>query len=179
MSSVVASRYAKALFELGKETGTLESFTREIRAMADAYEASRELRDAIDNPLVPHPARKAILAELADRLSVGQLAKNAIMLLADRRRLRALPAIATRLSELADLDKGVVHAEVVTAAPLPESYFERLRQQIERMTGKRVVLDRREDPSLIAGVVTRIGDAVYDGSLRAKLESMRAALMPN
>ena len=66
-----------------------------------------------------------------------------------------------------------------TAARLPESYYARLEEKLQKMTGKRVVIDRRLDPSLLAGVVTRIGDWVIDGSLRARLQEMTNALLPN
>jgi F-type H+-transporting ATPase subunit delta len=100
-------------------------------------------------------------------------------LLGDRRRLHALPAIAQLLKEMGDLKEGVLRAEVTTAARLPEDYYAKLQKQLEKMTGKRVVIDRREDPSLIAGVVTRIGDMVIDGSLRTRLSEMMNALLPN
>ena len=86
--------------------------------------------------------------------------------------------MARALHELSDARKGVLRAEVTTAVPLSDGYYERLRTQLERMTGKRVVVDRRTDPQLIAGVVTRIGDRVFDGSLRSRLQSLKDALMP-
>ena len=179
IATVVARRYAKALLELGVETGSLASVVDEVASVAAAYGASQELRQALDNPLVAHDAKKAILAELADRAGVSPPVKNLLLLLGDRRRLRALPAIAQVLKEMSDLRGGMIRAEVVTAARLPEEYYARLQAKLEKMTGKRVVLDRKEDPSLIAGVVTRIGDTVIDGSLRARLHELRNALLPN
>jgi len=67
---------------------------------------------------------------------------------------------------------------VTTAAPLPDGYYARLQAQLEKMTGKRVVVHRATDPSLIGGVVTRVGDRVFDGSLRTRLHSLRDALLP-
>jgi F-type H+-transporting ATPase subunit delta len=80
---------------------------------------------------------------------------------------------------MSDRKKGLLRAEVVAAAPLSEAYYARLQQQLEKLTGKKVVLDRREDPSLLAGVVTRIGDTVYDGSLRTRLQEIKHALTPS
>jgi F-type H+-transporting ATPase subunit delta len=96
----------------------------------------------------------------------------------DRRRTRALPYVARWLRELADERQGLLRAEVITAAPLSDAYYGRLQSQLETMTGKRVVVDRRTDPSVIGGVVTRIGDRVFDGSLRTRLQSLRDALLP-
>jgi F-type H+-transporting ATPase subunit delta len=99
--------------------------------------------------------------------------------LLDRRRIRALPAIAGRLREMADLKRGILRADVLTAMPLPEDYFEKLQRELERITGRRVALDRKLDPTLICGVVVRVGDTVYDGSVVSRLRQMREAMMPN
>ncbi len=177
--AAVARRYAKALLSLGEESGQLEALVAELARAAQTYEASAELRSALENPLVPHEAKKGILTELAQRLLLSATAKNTLLLLGDRRRIRALPAIVQQLHELNDLRRGVIRAEVVSARPLPAAYYDRLRQQLERITGKKVVLDTREDPALLAGVVARVGDRVYDGSLRTRLGEMRAQLLPN
>jgi F-type H+-transporting ATPase subunit delta len=175
----VARRYAKALLELGADAGTLKSVVDQVSAIAEAYEGSAELQAVLDNPLIAHAAKRAILVEVADRAQVSTIVKNTLLLLGDRHRLHALPAIAQLLREMGDLREGVLRAEVITAARLSEDYYTRLQQRLEKMTGKRVVIDRREDPSLIAGVITRIGDVVIDGSLRAQLHEMTNALMPN
>jgi F-type H+-transporting ATPase subunit delta len=175
----VARRYAKALQELGVDAGTLNAVVAEVTTIADAYASSSELRAALDNPLVAREAKRAILAALAEQAQVSTIVKNALLLLGDRRRLHVLPAIAQLLREMADLREGILRAEVTTAARLPEDYYTKLGKKLEQMTGKRVVIDRREDPSLIAGVITRIGDLVIDGSLRAGLDGMTNALLPN
>ncbi len=175
----IARRYAKALFELGDEAGTLKSLVFEVGAIASAYADSAELRSVLDNPLVAHAAKRAILAEIAERVQASTIVKNALLLLGDRRRMHALPAIAQILHEMSDLREGVLRAEVTTATRLAPAYYARLQLQLEKMTGKRVVIDRQENPSLLAGVITRIGDTVIDGSLRTRLQEMTNALLPN
>jgi F-type H+-transporting ATPase subunit delta len=175
----VARRYAKALVDLGLETGTLDALSDEISRAASAYEASADLRQAMENPLVSHAQKKGILTEVAEKLALGPIAKNTLLLLNDRRRLRILPGVAQLLREISDAKKGVLRAEVISAAPLSEAYYGKLLAQLEKMTGKKVVLDKKEDPALLAGVVTRIGDTVYDGSLLARLRDMRHTLSPN
>jgi F-type H+-transporting ATPase subunit delta len=174
---VIAKRYATALLEIGSEAGQLEALVEEIARVAAAYEASRELQDAFENPMVPQPAKRAILADVAAGLGLGSTAKNFVGLLVDRRRVRALPPIAVRLRELADLKRGVVRAEVLTALPLGEDYFEKLKHQLERITGRRVAIDRKIDPSLICGVVVRVGDTIYDGSIVARVRQMKETLL--
>ncbi len=176
---VIAKRYATALLELGVESGQLDKLVDEIGRAAQAYEASGELRAAFDDPLVAAPTKKAILAEIAQHLEVGDTTKNALSLLLDRRRIRALPAIAARLREMADAKRGILRAEVMTALPLPEEYFEQLQRQLERITGRRVALDRKLEPTLVAGVVVRLGDTVYDGSLVARVRAAKEQMLPN
>jgi F-type H+-transporting ATPase subunit delta len=176
-ASVVARRYARALLELGTETGQLEQLVNELGSAAEAYATSTELRQALESPVVPLEQKKAVVGEVADRLGCGPSSKNTLFLLTDRRRMKNLPEIARALREMSDAKKGVVHAEVISARPLSEEYHAKLKAQLERMTGKKIVVDRREDPSLLAGVVARIGDRVYDGSLRARLSQMKSTLL--
>ncbi|HEY1690962.1 MAG TPA: ATP synthase F1 subunit delta [Polyangiaceae bacterium] len=176
--SIVARRYAQALLELGAETGTLDRLVDEMSTVATAWEASPELRNALENPLVAHDAKKAVMTELADQIGATVTTKHALLLLVDRRRTTALPYVAQYLRELGDARKGILRAEVTTAAPLSDAYYARLQVQLEKMTGKKVVVDRKTDGSLIAGVVTRIGDRILDGSLRTRLQSLKDSLMP-
>jgi F-type H+-transporting ATPase subunit delta len=176
---VIAKRYATALLEIGVESGQLDSLVDELARVAVAYEGSTELRAVIEDPLVAPMAKKAILTELSDRLSLAATTKNVLGLLLDRRRLRALPAISERLREMADAKRGILRAQVMTAMPLSEEYFEKLQRELERITGRRVALDRKLDATLICGVVVRVGDTVYDGSLVARLKQMKDSMLPN
>src|SRR4029077_19286650 len=176
--SIVARRYAQALLELGVEQKELDRLVDEVGRVADAWETSPDLRNAIENPLVPHAAKKAVVSDLADRLDATPTVRHALLILVDRRRAKALPYVARRLRELADARKGLIRAEVTTAVPLSDTYYARLQAQLERMTGKRVVIDRHTDAALIAGVITRIGDRIIDGSLRTRLQTLRDAMTP-
>lgn len=176
---VIAKRYATALLELGNEAGQLDTLVEEINRASQTYESSDELRNAFENPLVPAAAKKQIIVDVSERLGLGPTARSFLGILVDRRRIRALPPIATRLREMADLRRGITRAEVATAMPLPEEYFEKLQRELERITGRKVALDRKLDPTLICGVLIRIGDTVYDGSLVARLKQLKETLLPN
>jgi F-type H+/Na+-transporting ATPase subunit alpha len=173
----IAARYAQALYDIGIEAGNLPAFAEEIRRFGEVYEGSDELRSVLDNPLVPDESRQAILAELAQRLGLGQSARNTIKLLSKRHRMAAMPYIARSLDRLTDQRQGVVRAVVTTASPLSESYYTKLKEQLERATGKKVVLEKAVDPTMLGGVVTRIGDKVVDGSIRTRLSKMRDQLL--
>jgi len=177
--SLVARRYAQALLELGSEQGTLDKIVEEVGSAAGAWDASAELRNAVENPLVAHDAKKAVVGELAEKIGAGPVTRNALLLLVDRRRMRTLPYLARTLRELADAKKGVIRAEVTSAAPLSADYYAKLQAKLEKMTGQRVVIDKTTDPAIIGGVIARIGDRVFDGSLRTRLQSLRDALLPS
>lgn len=173
----VAERYARALYELGAEANQLAPLTAQIASIASAYSVSEDLRNVLDNPLVAESEREGLLTTLATRLGLGPLAKSALRQLARRRRLSALPAIAERLATLADTRANVVRATVTTATTLPESYFSALGARLEQALGKRVVMERKQDPALLAGVITQIGDHTIDGSLRGRLAELQRRVL--
>ncbi|GAC1358870.1 MAG: ATP synthase F1 subunit delta [Polyangiales bacterium] len=175
----IARRYAKALIELGTEQGTLDALVREITAVAEAFDSSAELKGLVDNPEVPRASRKAVLVEIATRLGASPVTRNTLSLLADNGRLRILPALARVLRDMADLRAGLVRAHVRSAAPLSEGYLHKLQQALEARFKKKVVIDREVDPKLLAGVVTRVGDTIIDGSLRSRLDELRTQLLPS
>jgi F-type H+-transporting ATPase subunit delta len=175
----VARRYAKALLELGGEQGNLDALVKEISAVAEAIEGSAELRNLIENPEIPRTARKAVLAEIAQRLGASVTTRNTLGLLADNGRLRILPALARELRREADERAGVLRAHVKSAQPLSDGYIGKLQAALETRFKRKVVVDREVDPTLLAGVVTRVGDTIIDGSLKARLDELRVQLLPN
>ncbi len=165
----VGERYARAIFQLAVEAGQVAELSAQIRSFADTYMASRELQAVLDNPMVEADKRDAMLRDVAGRAGLSGVGLNAVRLLAQRKRLGSLPEIARRLATLADEQARVVRATVTSAGPLPESFYERLVQELESATQRKVTIDRQEDPSLIGGVITRIGDNTIDGSVKGRL----------
>jgi F-type H+-transporting ATPase subunit delta len=176
-AATVADRYARAIFELGVEDGSLQPLTDQLQGFAATYAAELELRSVLENPVVPADKRDAVLRQVAASLKLGPLALNAVRYLASRRRLSILPDVAKRLASLADEKAGVARAEVTSAGPLPEAFYSRLAEELGTLVGRKVVLERRQDPNLIAGVVTRIGDNTIDGSLKGRLEELERRLL--
>lgn len=175
--SAVAQRYARAIFELGIEQQQLESITQQITDFSDALSGSRELRVLAKNPLIPFEQRDAALVAVAERLGVRGLALNSIRLLAQRHRLTVLPEIARSLLRLADESSGIVRATVTSAKPLGAQYLAELEKALTAITKRRVVIDHKEDPTLLAGVVTQIGDNTIDGSIKGRLADVERQLL--
>jgi F-type H+-transporting ATPase subunit delta len=172
----IARRYAQAVFELAKENGEQAAITKQMTALADVFAGSDELRSVLTNPLVDDAAREAILVDIAGRLACGEIATRTLRVLAQNRRLPALPDIARAISRLVDQDSRTLRATVTSAGPLDDGYLARLRAELEKATGHTIALTARTEPALIAGVVVQIGDRVIDGSVRAKLSRFRESL---
>jgi F-type H+-transporting ATPase subunit delta len=175
--STVAERYARAILELGDEAGQLAQVTEQINSVAAAFAESEELRAITTNPAVEGSARDSMLKDIGVRLGLGPVAMNAIRLMARRGRLSALPEVAVMLAHLADQRAGMLRATVTSAEPLSESYYQELTSELEKRTSRKIILERRQDPSLIAGVVTRIGDHTIDGSLKGRLAALERQLL--
>lgn len=173
----VADRYARAIFELGVETGQLAPITEQVRRFAQTYSKSSELRAILDNPIIEAEKREAVLNDVAGRLGLTGSALNLIKLLASRKKLRVVPDIARRLDRFTDEKAGVVRATVTSAKSMPDSFYQKLVAELEAATARKIVLERREDPSLIAGFVTRIGDNTIDGSVRGRLDEIERQLV--
>jgi F-type H+-transporting ATPase subunit delta len=173
VSGSVARRYAKALLAIGAQHGNNDALVMELDCLAHTYEKSPELRMVLSNPVFSSAQRSSVLEELCRRLQVSPTSRNLARLLLQRGRMNALPQIARALRDLVDEKAGRVRARVTSAKPLPALMEGRIRAAIERTTGRSVVMEKREDPALIAGMVTQIGDVVYDGSLAAELAELR------
>jgi F-type H+-transporting ATPase subunit delta len=176
-TEAIARRYARAVFELGKEQKNLSVISRDLADFSASFENSNDLRTVLGNPLVSETQREAVLVEIGQKMSMSPMALSTLRLLAQRRRLFALPEMVRQLEKLVDDDAGVLRAEVTSATPLNENFLAKLRAELESATGKKVVVSHKQDPSLIAGIVTRIGDQVIDGSVKARLESFRDSLL--
>lgn len=175
-TSILGRRYASALYNLAEQAGSIDKIGQDLKDFAASWQSSRELRTAFENPSVGVQSRRQILRELAAASGMDPLARDTLLLVSDRGRLGYVAEIASAYQEHAEARSGRVRAEVVTATELPEAYFQELQKTLERVTGKKVSVSRRVDASLLGGVVTRVGDQVFDGSLRHHLDELKHEL---
>jgi F-type H+-transporting ATPase subunit delta len=172
-ASGIGLRYARALLEIGEETGGTTKMLEELRRFHQAYAGSADLRMVLNNPSIEVEERKALVKALARRQALGAVVTNFLQLLVDKDRSSALPAIFEAYQQLADARSGQVRAQVTSAARLTPAQEARIKTTLARITGQQVIVESLVDPSLIGGVVTRIDGKVYDGSLRTQLNSLR------
>jgi F-type H+-transporting ATPase subunit delta len=172
----IARRYAKALFSLAVEQGTVQGWNDRLLTLKDAVERSPDLRDVLANPVYTREQRQAIAAQLGEALKLAPAPANLIALLADRNRLAYLGGIIDTFRELADAHLGRVRAKVTSAVPLDAAAAQSIADRLSAATRREVILDREVDPAILGGVVAQVGSVVYDGSLRSQLEDLRRTL---
>jgi F-type H+-transporting ATPase subunit delta len=173
----LARRYAKALLEIGVKQQTYDALGKELDRAAEAFKRSPDLRNALENPVFPLEKRRLVLDDVARRLALSKTVRNFVMLLLDKGRIAALPDIARAHRALVDEQAGRVRATVISARPLDPVLETRLKAALERQSGKTVILEKREDASIVGGLVTQLGDLVYDGSVRTQLQQLREQLL--
>lgn len=176
ISKVVAKRYAKALFVVGKEEDRLEAYQAELNGFAQILQGSPELRDALTNPVYPTDMKARLMSDLAGTLKLSPIMGNFMKLLVEKRRILYVPDIAELHQKLTDEFMGVKRAVVTAAISLGEDLKQSVREALEKATGKKIVLSTEEDPSIIGGLVVRAGDMVWDGSVRTQLWDIKEIL---
>ncbi len=172
----IARRYAKALLLIGKEDGHAEKYREELDGFAGLMAKEKALEQAICNPLYDTAGRKAVLKDVVERLDISGVMRSFLMLLFDKGRIGFAGDIDEFYQKLADELKGVVRAGLVSATELSGETVSKIRKALSKKTGKEVSLEVKQNPALIGGIVTRIGDLVLDGSIRTQLLNMRESL---
>jgi F-type H+-transporting ATPase subunit delta len=177
-NKTAATRYARALLDVAiREQVDLDAIERELAAFVDLFKQHPLLEKVLLNPAVPVPRKRAAVAELTSRAKPSPIVGKLLALLADRDRLVLLPdLLASYRDRMLDYRK-VVRAEVTTAAPLASDRVTAIQNSLAQMTGRTVMLETRLDPSIIGGVVARVGSTVYDGSITRQLQKMKERLV--
>ncbi len=172
----IARRYAKTLLIIGKEDGQAETYREELDGFSNLIAKEKELDQAITNPLYDAASRKKVLQAVIDKIEISKIMESFLLLLFDKGRIGFLSDINDFYRKLADELKGVARASLVSATELPSETVERIRTTLSQRTGKDIILEVEQDPSLIGGIVSRIGDLVLDGSIKTQLLNMRETL---
>ncbi len=176
MMATVAGRYAAALFDLAKETGKLAEVEGDLVNMQSLLDMSNELRLLVASPLYSTEDQTRAIADIAAKAGAGELTVNFLKLIASNRRLSALGDMIKNFRALAAKSRGEVSAEVTSATALGEEHLSELREALKASVGKDVQLVTRVDPSLLGGLIVKIGSRMIDSSLRTKLTGMRVSL---
>lgn len=176
ISSNIAKRYARAFFKIAGEEGRYDDYARELGRFSTLLRESKKLGEFLANPVFARPDKKAVVEALLAKLAVSALTANFLKLLVDKRRIGILPDIEGCYRDLVDNALRKVRVTVKTAFPLTGELSLRLQKGLEGMTGRQVEMTIHEDPTLLGGIVIRIGDTLYDGSISTQLGNIRNLL---
>src|SRR5215468_9063741 len=175
--TTIANRYARALADVLVERGETNEVVKELIGFERMMDEHPQLRDVFASPVIATERKRAVLDELLARVRPRQTTANFLRLLLDNSRLQDLDRMLNALSRELDARMNVVSAEVTTAREIGQEEKAALQSQLKAATGKEVRLQFQTDPTIIGGVVTRIGSLVYDGSIKNQLAQMKRELM--
>lgn len=169
-------QYANALADVALKQGAVAQVTTQLRDFAAAYAESAELRTALASPAVNREAKHAIIEKVGAQLGQSKTVRNFLFVVADHQRTHMLAEIIATFEEVVQKRQGVAKAAISSAVELTAEQKAELAFTLERLTGKRVEPSFSLDASLLGGAIVRIGDTIYDGSLRNRLSAMRERL---
>lgn len=174
---LIAERYARATAEAIADDDHLARVLDDLRTFSALYEAESELRGVLESPAVPPKRRRELLSALLERSGGDETANRLLLRLLERGRIGLAPQVTAALERHLDARLNRARAQVTSAGELSAEQLERIRTGLERRSGKKVEIQATRDPELLGGVVVQMGSTVIDGSLRARLNQIKSALL--
>ena len=172
----LSRRYAKALFDLGRQDGDYLKYGKELNELTDSYKSSPEFRHAVSSPIFTLEVKKKILEAVLKKGGFSSMVRNFLNLLLDKNRIKSLGSINESYSRFTDEASNISRAEIITARPLKKDTLNRLVKTFEVLISKSIRAEVVEDPEIIGGIIVKIGDTFWDGSIRAQIEGLRESL---
>jgi len=169
-------QYANAMADIALAQGAAEPAAKQLLEFGGAYEQSAELRTFLASPAVSMEAKHAVIEKIAARLGASKIIRNFLFVLADHRRTQLIPEVIATFHQVIRQRQGVAEAEISSAIELSAAQKKEMAATLARLTGKKIETKFALDPALLGGAIVRIGDTIYDGSLRSRLNEMRARL---
>jgi F-type H+-transporting ATPase subunit delta len=175
LKGAIARRYATAIFDLALKQDTVDRTLEDVKEIARLF-AHRKLAYLLQEPKVPAKRKEtAIRQALASRVLPTSL--NLALLVVQRHLVEGMGSIATELEQMVLTYRNQAVAEVTTATPIDDAQSALIKQALEHKTGKTILMSTRVDPSILGGVVARVGDEVIDGSVRSRLRALQQRLL--
>ncbi|QJU58802.1 F0F1 ATP synthase subunit delta [Sphingomonas sp. AP4-R1] len=172
----LSGRYASALFQLARDENQLSAVEASLGSVKQALAESADLRALASSPLIGREAAGKAIAAVAASLGVDPLTTKFLGVLAENRRLGSLDAIIRDFRQLAARQRGEASAEIVSAHPLDDGQVASLKTRLKSMVGSEVAVDLKVDPSILGGLIVRLGSRQIDGSIRTKLNTLAQAM---
>lgn len=172
----LATRYAAALFELAEGKHQLDAVAADLAALAKMVADSADLKRLINSPVLSRAEQGKAMAAVLKAAGLNELTQKFIGLVAQNRRLFAVPAMIKAFQKMLADKRGEMTAEVTAARPLTDAQQAAVSDAIKRVVGGKVAIDVKVDPSLLGGLIVRIGSRMIDNSLKTKLQKLQFAM---
>ena len=172
ISMGVASRYARAIFDLVLESDEVSELANNVESLSEALVNSEELRDLIASPLYTRDDQKAAIVAIGIKMKLLANLTNTLALMASKRRLFVMDSFLRQLKILIAEHKGEITADVVSAKSLTQGQSDKLAKAIKERVGKEIKINASVDEAIIGGIVIKVGSKMIDTSIRSKLNSL-------
>ena len=175
-TSNVGGRYAQALFGLANDEKSLAAVEADLKSLKNALAESRELRGFVAAAAFSSEDKGKVMVAIAAKAKLHPTTRKFLGVLAANGRVSALPSVISAFERLSADQRGVVSAQVTTAAPLTAAQAKGVSDALRQSLGKVPEIETRVDPSILGGIKVRVGSRLFDASLRSKLDSLKFAL---
>jgi len=175
-NTILANRYAKALFSVAQEESAFEEYAKTLNELAESYSSVPEVEDALVNPAYPIEVREKVMEHLVQSLNASDIMKNFLLLVVRKKRAAVLPEIAEAFQGLVDELGNTCQGSVTSAIELSDELKGKVQSALEKLTGKTVVLTTKVDSDIIGGIVAKVGDLVLDGSIKTQLSGLKESI---
>ena len=176
MQASLAGRYARALFDLAQDGGTLAAVEASMARLGDALAGSAELKALVASPVVSRTDAARTIAAVSAQLSLDPLTGNFLGVLARNRRLGKLGEVVRAFASMTAAHRGEVSADVTSAHPLDTAQVEALKAKLKSRLGRDVAVNLTVDPAILGGLVVKVGSRLMDASIRTRLNTLAAAM---
>jgi len=174
--SGAAARYASALYDLADETGALDAVAADLSALQKMIDDSDDFRRFIKSPVISRNDQSKGIAAIAQKAQLSPLAHKFLGLLAANRRMFALPGVIAGYRAILADRRGEATAQVTSAAPLTDGQVTSLIEALKKSVGRKVDIVSKVDPSILGGLIVKIGSRMVDSSLKSKLQRLKLAM---
>jgi len=175
MAKLIAKTYSDALFEVGFEENKLDEFLQELTFVADTFKAYPEFFTIIRSPEINKGEKKEIITEIfRGKLSLEML--NFLKIIIDKNRIFYIEEIKREFERRVNDHKGIIKAVVYTVVPLSDEERGKLKEKLDKITGKNTEIVNKIDKDIVGGVLVRVGDKVIDGTIKARLDELKDSL---
>lgn len=175
-ASGVSGRYAAALYDLADEEGALDAVAGDLAALQKMIDESEDFRRFIKSPILSRTDQSKGIAAIAEKAQLGPLTQKFLGLVAQNRRLFALSGMISVYRAILADRRGQAAAEVTSAAPLSDSQRMSLTDSLKKSVGRNVDIIAKVDPSILGGLIVRVGSRMVDSSLKSKLQRLKLAM---